>query len=94
MVKKVLTFGDIEIEKQKFCRYKSFIFLEDVNIDNILVSNKFSFGKKNYKSFISYLDKNKIKPFTIILPKTSPYVKCYETKWKFFGIEDEDLLNK
>ena len=87
MVKKVLTFGDIEIEKQKFCRYKSFIFLEDVNIDNILVSNKFSFGKKNYKSFISYLDKNKIKPFTIILPKTSSYENVMRLNESFLGLK-------
>ena len=32
MGKQILTFGDIEIEKDKFYRYKSPIFLEDVDI--------------------------------------------------------------
>ena len=29
MGKDILTFGDIEIEKNKFCCYKSPVFLED-----------------------------------------------------------------
>ena len=28
MVKEILTFGDIEIEKNKFCRNKAFIFFK------------------------------------------------------------------
>ena len=36
----------------------------------------------------------KIKPFCIILLKTSTYVKSYdgETKWIYFLIEDDELL--
>ena len=36
----------------------------------------------------------KIKPFSIVLPKTRAYVKSYngETKWMYFLIEDEKLL--
>ena len=33
MNEEITTFGDIEIEKQKSYRYKSPIFLEDVNTD-------------------------------------------------------------
>ena len=46
MGKEILMFGDIEIKKHKLYRYKSPIFLEDVGIDNVLVSNKISPGKK------------------------------------------------
>ena len=37
---------------------------------------------------------NKVKPLHTIFPKTSVYVKRYdgETKWMYFGIEDDDLL--
>ena len=55
MGKKTLTFGDNKIERKKFYRYISSIFLKDVNIENILVSDKISSGEKNYKYFISYL---------------------------------------
>ena len=56
MGNEILTFGDIEIEKHKFQRCKNSIFLEDVEIDNILVSNNISSSKKNYKYSIGYLD--------------------------------------
>ena len=56
--KEVMTFGDTEVDKRKFYRYKNRIFLNDVHVDNILVSKKISFGKKDFKQFIGYLDKN------------------------------------
>ena len=39
---------------------------------------------------------HKAKPLHIILPKTSAYVKSYdgETKWMYFLIEDDELLEK
>ena len=44
--KEVITFGDTEVDKRKFYRYKNRIFLNAVNVDKILVSKKISFGKK------------------------------------------------
>ena len=41
-----LRFGNFEIEKHKFYRYKSRIFLKDVDIEKGLVSNKISFSEK------------------------------------------------
>ena len=52
MGKEVLTFGNIEIENNKFYFDKTPIFLKDVDIEKVLVSNKISFGEKNYKYFI------------------------------------------
>ena len=46
MTKEISTSGDIDIEKPKLCCYKSSAFLEDLEIDNILVANKISSGKK------------------------------------------------
>ena len=52
----------------------------------MLMSNKISFSEKYYKCFIGYIDDYKIKPFSIILPRTSVHVKRYdgETKWMNF----------
>ena len=44
MFEEILTFGNIKIEKNKFYHHKSPIFLEDVNIEKVLVSNKISSG--------------------------------------------------
>ena len=53
--------------------------------------------KKNYKYFIGYLyDDYKIKPLYIMLPKTKTYVKIFDgqTKWMYFLIEGDELLEK
>ena len=55
MGKEILTFGNIEIKKRNVYRYKILILLGDVDIEKVLVSNKLSFGEKNYKYFIGYL---------------------------------------
>ena len=69
----------------------------DVDIVKVLVSNKISFGGKNYKYFIGYFYKgNKVKPLNIMLPKTRAYVKSYDgqTKLMYLFIADDDLLKK
>ena len=58
---------------------------------------RFLLAKKNYKYFIGCIDDDcKIKPFSIILPKTGTYVKRYddETKWMYFLIEDDEFIKK
>ena len=76
MGKKKLTFGDIHNEKNKFYRYKNLIFLKDVDIERVLVSNKICSAEKNSKYFIGYLyNDDKVRSLHIILPKISAYVK-------------------
>ena len=92
MGKEILTFGNIEIEKKV---NKFPVPLWEVDIDKLLVSNKISFGEKNYEYFIGYLyNDNKVKPLHIMFHKTSAYVKSYHgpNKWMYFLIEDDDLL--
>ena len=63
-----MKFGDIEIEKQKFCQHKRSISIKNIDINKIVVSNKVSFGKKGFKYFIGNKDAKKIRPLCI-LPK-------------------------
>ena len=46
MVKEIIVFGDVEIEKRKFNYHENTILLEDVDIDNIQVSSMVSSGEK------------------------------------------------
>ena len=59
MGEEILTFGDVQIEKNKFYHHKTPIFVKGVYIE-VLVSNKISFGEKNYKYFIGYLYNNRL----------------------------------
>ena len=97
MGKEILRFVDIEIEKDKFYCHKCHIFKKDVDIEKLLVSNRISSSAKNYKYFIGYLYNDyRVKLLRIMLPKTSVNVKRYDgqTKWKYFVIENDDLLEK
>ena len=51
--KTIVKIGDTEIEKQKF---HSPISINDIDINKIVVSNKFFLGKKGFKYFIGYKD--------------------------------------
>ena len=52
MSKEILTFGDIETETYKFYHNKSPIFLEDVDIKKVVVSNKISLGEKTINTLL------------------------------------------
>ena len=77
----------LKLKKKIFYLRKRPIFLEDVDIEKLLVSNNISSGEKNYNYFIGYLyNGHKVKPVHIMLPKTSSYVKTCngQTKWICF----------
>ena len=66
-------------------------------IEKVLVSNKISFGEKNYKCFIGYLYNNhKVKPLYIMYPQASASAKIYDgqTKLIYFLIENYELLKQ
>ena len=91
MDKEILTFENIEIEKNEFYHHKIPIFFWRYRY------GKISFSEKSYKYFIGYLyNGNKVKPLNIMLPKASAYVKVFDgqTKWMYFLIQDDDLLEK
>ena len=51
-MEKIIKFGDIEIQKQKYHQHKELISIKNLDINKIVVSNKVSFSKKGFKCFI------------------------------------------
>ena len=62
MDKKIIKFDDTEIEEYVFHQYKSPTSINDIDINKMVVSNKFSFDKQDFKYFIGYKDPEKIRP--------------------------------
>ena len=81
------TFGDIEIEENRFYHYTSPIFKKDVDIEKVLVSNKISFGEKTRNTLLlACIMIMKLSHYIhIMLPKTSVYVKRYDGQTKKSG---------
>ena len=49
MDKKIIKFDDTEIEEYEFHQYKRVISINNIDINEIVVSNKFPFGKQDCK---------------------------------------------
>ena len=60
MDKKIIKFDDTEIEKYKFDQYKRPILIDNIDVNKVVVSNKISFGKNDFKYFIGYKDAKKL----------------------------------
>ena len=85
--REILTFGGIKIEKNKFYRNKISVHLRDLNIEKVLVQNRYVIG-------YLYNNDDEIKLLNIMLPNTSAYIISYngQTKWMYFLIEEDELL--
>ena len=78
MTKKTLKFNNITVNKKEFHISKEPIDLMSVNIDQIVVSDKFNHNEDGFKYFIGYKKGEILKPLCIILPQMSGYIKYCE----------------
>ena len=87
---------DIILNKEESQRSKEPINLFSVNIDQIVVSDKFKHNKKVFRHFIGYPEDEIVKPLCIILPQMSGYIKYleYGGKSMSFLIKDNEVWNK
>ena len=66
MSRKNISFDDKKIKKSDFYQNKKINKINDINVNNILVSKKELWGTKNsFKYFIGYNDNDIIRPLCI-----------------------------
>ena len=95
MDKTIIKFDDTEIEKYKFHQHKSPFMIENIDFDIIVIPNKVSFGKRDFKHFIGYKNAKRNRLLCIFLPKMSSYRRDFnKTTCMSFLIRDEKLLEK
>ena len=82
MSKKTLKFDNIRVNKKEFHKSKQPIKLDFVNINQIVISDKFKHSDDGFKYFIGYRESEIIKPLCIILPQMSGYIKYFENSGK------------
>ena len=94
MSAKRIIFQDKKINKSNFYKNKKLFNLLDLDINNILVSKKESYGTKNSpKYFTGYNDDDIIKPLCIKLSQMIGYVKHFDSnKTMYFKAADNKLL--
>ena len=84
-----------KVEHYKLKKHKLENSRRHLDIDEILVSSKVSFGEKGFKDFIGCREAKKIRPLCIFLPKMNACRKDFDkTKCVSFLIKDDKLLEK
>ena len=93
MNEKTLNFDNIRVNKKEFHKYKQLINLD---IDQIVISDKFKHSDGGFKYFIGYKEGGIVKPLCTILPQMSGYIKYFENGGKSmsFVIKNDDVLDK
>ena len=76
---KNINLNDKKIKKSTFYKNKTINNIEDIDVNNILVSKKEAYGNKNsFKYFIGYNNNDIIRPLCIGLPQMTGYVRKFD----------------
>ena len=75
-------FQNIGVNKKKFRKSKRPIGLDSINVDQIVVSDKFKHSDDGFKYFIGYKEGEIVKVLCIILPQMSGYINYFENGGK------------
>ena len=96
MGEKALKFDKIKLNKEEFYKSKQPINLGLINIDQIVISDKFKHNDDGFKYLIGYKEREIVKQLCIILPQMTGYIKYLEIGGKntSFAIKDDDVLDK
>ena len=96
MSEKTLKFNNIRVNKKEFHKSKQPIDLMSVNVDQIVVSDKFKHNNEGFKYFIGYQEGEIVKLLCIILPQMSGYIKYFENGGKnmSFLIKEDEVREK
>ena len=79
---KTLKCDNVRVNKKEFHKSKQPIDLDLVNVDQIVVSDKFKDSDDSFKYFIGYKKGEIFKPLCIILSQMSGYIKYFENGGK------------
>ena len=96
MSEKTLKFNNIRLNKREFHKANQPINLMSVNVDEIVVSDKFKDNNEAFKYFIGYQEGKILKTLCIILPQMNGYIKYFENGGKnmAFLIRDHKVWEK
>ena len=96
MSSKTIKFGDKDINKKEFYSSKQPILLDSVDLNKIVVSNKWKINDTTYTYLCGYLNNDTIQPLCVILPQMNGYIKYFDDGGKnmSFVTDDEEVYNK
>ena len=96
MSSRKIKFGDKEVDKKEFYSSKQAISLDSVDLNKIVVSNKWKINDTTYKYLCGYLNNDTIQPLCVILPQMNGNIKYFDDGGKntSFVTDDEEIYEK
>ena len=96
MSEKTLKSNNIRVNEKEFHNSKQPTDLMSLNVDQVVVSDKFKHSDEGFRYFIGYQEGEIVKPLCIILPQMSEYIKYFENGGNnmSFLIKDDKLWEK
>ena len=93
MSSRKIKFGDKEVDKKEFYSSKQAISLNSVDLNKIVVSNKWKINDTTYKYLCGYLNNDTIQPVCVILPQMNGNIKHFDDGGKnmSFVMDDEEI---
>ena len=93
MSSRKIKFGDKEVDKKEFCSSKQAISLDSVDLNKIVVSNKWKINDTRYKYLCGYLNNETIQLLCVILPQMNGNIKHFDDGGKnmSFVTDDEEI---
>ena len=93
---KNITFNNKKIRKSTFCKNEKINGIENIDVNNILVSKIEPYGNKNpLKYFIGYNDNDIIRPLCIRLPQMTGYARKFDENGTMsFIVNNKQPFNK
>ena len=91
-----IKFGNKEVNKKEFYSSKQAFSLDSVDLNKIVVSNKWKINDKTYKHICGYLNNDTIQPLCVTLPQIDGYIKYFDDGGKnmSFVTDDEKIYKK
>ena len=93
---KKIKVGDKEVDKKELYLSKQAISLDSIDLDKIVVLNKWKINETIYKYLCGYLNNDVIQPLCVILPQIDGYIKHFNNGGKnmTFVTDNEKVYDK
>ena len=91
-----INFHERKIRKSTFYKNKNIYSIDDIGVNDILVSKKESYGtKRSFKYLIGYNDNDIIRPLCVKLPQMTGYARKFdENATMSFIVKNKQLFKK
>ena len=74
-----INFDDKKIKRSEFYKNKKVTRIDDIDVNEILVSKKEPYGTENsFKYFVEYNDNDVIRPLRVRLPQITGYARRFD----------------